>query len=63
MTSKNNPQFTIETRPVNLPQSERARRLAAVYDLLLEKSQQARADGDAADQVPVTAVSSQGAAQ
>jgi hypothetical protein len=42
MTASNSPQFTIEARPVKLPQAERARRLAAVYDLLLQKANERR---------------------
>jgi hypothetical protein len=38
MTASKSPHFTIEARPVKLPQAERARRLAAVYDLLLAKA-------------------------
>jgi hypothetical protein len=43
MASNSSPSpFTIESRPVKLPQAERARRLAAVYDLLLAKAAERR---------------------
>jgi hypothetical protein len=40
--ASNSPQFTIEARPAKLPANERARRLAAVYDLLLQKANERR---------------------
>jgi hypothetical protein len=46
MTPAKAPHFTIEARTVKLPQAERARRLAQVYDLLLQKAQERRQAGN-----------------